>query len=144
MSRPVVYVVHRIAYQEDPWPDGQRYHSCDVDGQPAGRPEAAFATREEAEEYRRRREREWWSWANPFDWEEDFEGVTSFAEPVFRDWLYDLTGLHGPDPDSDGHGDWQAWFNQVADQLGPQQRERIWEQMDRVELYRVVELALEQ
>jgi hypothetical protein len=69
--------------------------------------------------------------------------VSSFPEPVFRDFLYDLTGMTGPEPDDQGRSNWQRWFDQVKDQLSLEQRERIWEQMDRVELYRVMELPLE-
>jgi hypothetical protein len=106
MSSSVVFVVQRVAYEEDPWHgEGKRFHEHHVGEQPAGRPEAAFVTRGAAEEYRRGKEREVWSWGNPFDWESDFEAASNFAEPVFRDFVYDLTGLSGPEPDAEGHSD---------------------------------------
>jgi hypothetical protein len=143
MSRPTVYVVLRVAYERTPWDDaGKLYEESFVEDQRAGRPERAFTARSAAEAYLRKQQQRVWCRNNPFDYEEEFAEVTSFDEPVFRDWLEDLTGLRGPEADETGRADWQSWFGEVQDRLTRDQRCRIWEQMDRVELYRIVELPI--
>ncbi len=143
MSRATVYVVLRVDYERTPWDDGGKlYHECFVEDQRAGRPEKVFATRPVAEVYVRGQQEKVWARDNPFDYEEEFAEVTSFDEPVFRDWLEDLTGLRGPEPDKTGRADWQTWFAENQDRLTLDQRRRIWEQMDLVELFRIVELPI--
>jgi hypothetical protein len=102
---------------------------------------ASFDSTDEAEAYRRQQEEKARGVVNPF------AGTlapppleqTSLPEEVLCDWLEDC----GIDPPAakrrTGRRDWAAWWQKNSPRWSAEQRRAVWERLDRVSFYRVVE-----
>jgi hypothetical protein len=112
-----------------------------------GRVEKAFTRRDDAERFREERDR--WARqhrrdAHPFylpggEWLA-LEAVTSFDEPVFRDYLRDL-GLEPPTRESSDR--WPLWWVQVWQGMDDFTRARFWEALDLYSFYEILEVPCE-
>jgi hypothetical protein len=127
------YLVRRLRWSV---PDhGSKWHHRI----PGETPVASFADRHEAQADLERREREARQGDNPFA----YGGAalcyqSSFDPPRFRDWLLDA-GLDPPEPDQGGGTDWLAWWDETAPRMTDVQRARVWEGLDRVRFFDLVE-----
>jgi hypothetical protein len=102
-----------------------------------GKPCLACTSREAALAEADRRERHERADLNPFCYGHSTEERTSMPEEVLCDWLTDA-GIEPPGIDEDD--DWADWWASIADELTGQQRDNVWEALDLVRFYRVVEL----
>jgi hypothetical protein len=98
---------------------------------------ASFDSAEKAEADRARREESARRRLNPFQCGDELSDLTSYPETVFLDWVQDA-GLTPPEA-AQGKRDWAAWWDEAAPKAGADQRARIWQAMDRVRFYHVVE-----
>ena len=111
---------------------------------------AAFADPAEAEAYRQHRESTRALPANrvcPFHCGQSLklEEVTSLPEPVFLDWLLDA-GLTPPPEVATPTGPrryWVPWWAQNLPHMTEAQQAKVWQAMDRVPFFEVVETELE-
>jgi hypothetical protein len=95
---------------------------------------ATFADADAAESERRRLEGEAQAVINPFRCGSSLTEQTSLDEGRLCDWLLD----HGLTPPAAEGRDWVRWYEGLA-VLDDYQRARIWEALDRVRFYEVVE-----
>jgi hypothetical protein len=106
-----------------------------------GYPERAFLDHDRAAAYCRRREREARAGANPFRHGERVADWSSLDHDRLHDWLLDA-GIDPPVAGERSRPDpWRAWWDLCQDQLTELQREKVWEALDKVRFFRVVELA---
>lgn len=98
---------------------------------------ASFATAEEAEAERARREKEFRARVNPFHCGAAVHYWTHLDEPRLRDWLLD----HGVDPPEakDGAADWSEWWTKAGKKLAADKRAAVWEVLDKVRFFAVCE-----
>jgi hypothetical protein len=97
---------------------------------------ARFATYEEAEADRQRRERLARARTNPFRLRQHNLGaVTSLDSDILADWLLDA-GVDPPTPEPDGTRRWGDWW----DARMPDLHEQVWPALDRLRFFDVVEL----
>jgi hypothetical protein len=100
----------------------------------------AFTTRTSAEECctaldrveRQRRD------INPFDHGQYLDECTSFPPPILCDWLLE-SGLTPPEVAWERHT-WRKWWSVVAESATELQIASIWQAMDQVRFFAVVEL----
>jgi hypothetical protein len=98
---------------------------------------AAFDSADQAEADRRRREDNARRRLNPFECGRELTELTSYPEGVLVDWVQDA-GLTPPAAKR-GKRDWEAWWDEVAPAAGPDQRAKVWEALDKLRFYHVVE-----
>jgi hypothetical protein len=96
---------------------------------------ATFHSAEEAESERHRLEAEARAAINPFRCGPCLRDRTSLDEGRLCDWLLDQ-GL--TPPDAQGR-DWVKWYDESRAAMGDLQREKVWEALDLVRFYEVVE-----
>jgi hypothetical protein len=141
-----VFVVRQISWgqrQDEPlW-----YPARDHTGRLVfGRPEGAFADRPEAEAFRARAERQARIGRNPFahtnGGADPVADRTGFGYPLLRDWLLDCGAGHVPDPDATA-ADWREWWDRAIPVLSPLQQAKAWEAFDRICLFDVVEVEMD-
>ena len=160
--RPLLFIVRWKAefyFYYDPEDD----NAC----QPGERLTKAFATKAAAEQYRQSVQRGRLappSGANPFlrfrtarhSWYDGDEiptlaQLSSMPEAVFDDWLQDV-GLTPPAPTriEPKHGkpftmrDWDAWYEANAAQMSDRQRMKVWEALDKLDFFEIIETELEE
>jgi hypothetical protein len=98
----------------------------------------AFSSRARAEAYQRQREELARRGKNPFEWGSYWS--TSRTEEEFRQLVEDL-GL--PRPGS-AHGiDWMGWWSRHQARMTDEQKTRIWDAMDLLHFFEVVEIEVE-
>jgi hypothetical protein len=102
-----------------------------------GEPVVAFTTPEAAQAEAGRLEREERAKRNPFGHGRSIEERTSMPEPVFCDWLEDA-GIEPPGIDEDD--DWAKWWKASSPAWTQHQRDKVWEALDLVRFFTVVEL----
>jgi hypothetical protein len=68
--------------------------------------------------------------------------LTSLPEGVFLDWLLDGE-LSPPEPDAAGRRDWAAWWEASTKTMRDDQRRRVWQALDRIRFFEIVETELE-
>ena len=98
----------------------------------------SFATFEEADAERAKREDAYRTRVNPFECGGAVQYWTHLDEPRLRDWLMD----HGIDPPSakkDGTANWSAWWKKNQQALGAEKRAAVWEVLDKVRFFAVRE-----
>ncbi len=98
----------------------------------------SFATFDEAEAERAKRENEFRKKINPFNCGAVAHYWTHLDEPRLRDWLMD----HGIDPPAakkDGTTDWSAWWKAHHKKLSAEKRAVVWEVLDKVRFFAVRE-----
>jgi hypothetical protein len=100
----------------------------------------AFSTRARAEADQRQRELEARLGKNPFEWGSFWS--TSRIPEEFRRFVEQELGL--PPPEF-AHGcyQWMDWWSNHQGQMTGEQRTRIWDAMDLVHFYEVVEIEVE-
>jgi hypothetical protein len=100
---------------------------------------ARFATYEDAEADRQRRERVARGETNPFHLRQrNLGAVTSLDSDILADWLLDA-GVDPPTPEPDGTRRWGDWW----DARMPDLHELVWPALDRLRFFDVVELPAE-
>jgi hypothetical protein len=97
---------------------------------------ASFATAEEAEAERARREAGMRAKVNPFACGPAAHYWTHLDEPRLRDWLMDR-GIDPPEPKKDGTTNWADWWKRNQKKLGPAKRAAIWDVLDKVRFFAV-------
>jgi hypothetical protein len=139
-----LYMVQRLAwrpvYNEDIGRAG-----CEQHESPEGVPVRAFDTKARAAKYARHLTAEARRELNPFQFTyEDIEAIMNGEED---DLVATVEKLQLPSPREvtrQCYGasciDWPRWYDEVADDLGDAERDAIWDMLDCVELYRVVEV----
>jgi hypothetical protein len=120
------------------------HFSCPVSK--PGAPVKAFTNRDAADDYCRRKEEEargrhnpYLPNPNPFRFGEGLKDQTSLPEGILCDWLLDA-GLSPPRARKQGGRNWQAWWKAERVRMTSEQRNKVWEALDKVRFYRVVEL----
>jgi hypothetical protein len=99
---------------------------------------ASFATFEEADAERAKREEAVRTRINPFECGPAVQYRTHLDEPRLRDWLMDH-GVTPPDPKADGTTDWVGWWQKGQKKLGAEKRAAVWEALDKVRFFTVRE-----
>jgi hypothetical protein len=99
---------------------------------------ASFATFEEADAERAKREEEYRKRVNPFDCGTAIQYWSHLDEPRLRDWLMDH-GIDPPEAKKDGITNWSAWWKKNQKKLGPEKRAAVWEILDKVRFFTVRE-----
>jgi hypothetical protein len=133
-----IYMVQRRPCQA---PDGWiRFEEA---REPYGVPVAAFRERSLADEYRLEMERVARRDLSPFELG-PIHDLTSLSEVHLADRILAL-GLRPPNVKEREryHGYWARWWDRTAGRLTEEQREAIWNLMDRLSLYFVLPLDLE-
>lgn len=74
---------------------------------------------------------------NPFRFGTAFHHLTTFPEPILRDWLSDGDVYPLPESGADLAG-WREWWDAARDRLGFHQRDRVWDGLNRVRFYDVI------
>ncbi len=99
----------------------------------------AFSTRSKAEAYQREKELEARLDKNPFEWGSFWS--TSRTEEEFVRFVKEL-GLAAPEHE---HGcyQWMNWWDDANGGMTAEQKTRIWDAMDLVHFFEVVELEVE-
>jgi len=131
----VAYVVQRVGWTfNDQW-----YYR---DGKEDDVPLVAYATRDRAEAERMRLERVAWKEAgSPLDYGCGIESVSSMSEAEFQAFL-ETIDLFTEELRGGRDLDWGDWWDAVEDTLTDDQREAIWEMMDKLRLFEVVEVEV--
>lgn len=77
-------------------------------------------------------------------------GLTTFDEPIFEDWIRDL-GLEPPAAkEINPYGepiffaDWFAWWEEQSPTMTDYQRAKIWQALDKLDFFEIVETTLEE
>lgn len=98
----------------------------------------SFATFDEADAERAKREDELRKRVNPFECGDAVHYWTHLDEPRLRDWLMDH-GIEPPKAKKDGTTNWSAWWKKNQKQLGAEKRAAVWEVLDKVRFFAVRE-----
>jgi hypothetical protein len=131
-AEPAVrFVVSRYRWLRHSWPE----HYSRLPGTVAV---ASFATFEEADAERAKREALARAKVNPFACGAGVHHWTHLDEPRLRDWLMDH-GIEPPASPADGTGEWAKWWKKHRKQLGAEKRAAVWEILDKVRFYGVKE-----
>jgi hypothetical protein len=109
-------------------------------------PEAIYFGPEAAERERARRERAVRELLNPFWFSSgSSRGMTALSNETFRARVCEL-GLIPPPPVPTGYGDganWVEWWEVESANWTAEQRNAVWDLLDKVQLFDVVEIELE-
>ncbi len=147
---PNIYLVHHVLALGAP-----RYN---VPTRISDKPVRVFLSQDEAQTYARESHKAGAPFAdiNPFlvfassrwGWRvhEDVSVLTSFPEPVYNDWLLELDI---PTPTDFPQGEppietWIRWFDQTTPNLTEKQIARIWQGLDKVPMFEIVELEVDE
>jgi len=98
----------------------------------------SFATFEEADAERAKRESEMRKKVNPFACGAAVHFWSHLDEPRLRDWLMDR-GIDPPAAKNDGTTDWAGWWKKSGKKLSPEKRESVWEALDKMRFFMVRE-----
>jgi hypothetical protein len=99
---------------------------------------ASFATFDEADAERAKREDGYRKRLNPFECGLAIYHLTHLDEPRLRDWLMDH-GIDPPESKTDGTTNWAAWWKKYQKKLGAEKRAAVWEVLDKVRFFAVRE-----
>lgn len=105
---------------------------------PGARDVASFATFDEADAERARREVAARALVNPFACGTTLFDRTHLDEPRLRDWLMDH-GVEPPAPKKDGATDWAGWWKKHHKGLSDDKRAAVWAALDKVRFFAVAE-----
>jgi hypothetical protein len=135
-ARKRVYLVQKVRWERN-WENPKEWYFCP--DPEAGAPIKAFTDRNAAEAFRLSLERQARAGCNPFQHGHDLADLTALPEGPLRDWLLDA-GLTPPK--------WKlnpvvlsGWWDQHAEAMTELQRDKVWEALDRVRFYTVVDLG---
>jgi hypothetical protein len=100
----------------------------------------AFSSRAKAEAFQRKKEQQARQGKNPFEWGSMWS--TSRTEEEFRQFVEQELGL--PPPEF-AHGcyQWMNWWDAHVRELTAEHTTRIWDAMDLVHFYEVIEIEVE-
>jgi hypothetical protein len=122
-----VYVVERI--------------TMGYEGTVNGEPERVFAGKAAAVKFAAERTLAARAFTNPFEWNTGpiiTGGETKLAAVITK------LGLKPPTKKKGEYGiNWSRWWDQTYEQMSEQQRDAIWDALDKKKLYRVVKNELE-
>jgi hypothetical protein len=124
------FVLKRLKWAEDD--DGKWSR------QPGEVAVASFATSEEAETERAKREKEFRKKVNPFHCGKAVHYWTHLDEPRLRDWLMDH-GIDPPEPKKDGTTNWSEWWKKTGKKLSADKVAAVWEVLDKLRFFAVRE-----
>jgi hypothetical protein len=139
----LLYLVQTVHWESEfdaaEWaPRTDRFYCPDPDG---GAPIKAFLDRITADAYcqscetaARGPKNPYMRHPNPFCFGDKLPEQTSLPEGVFRDWLLDA----GLQPPRRGRN-WKGWWDEEHEAMTDEQRRKVWEALDKVRFYRVVE-----
>ncbi len=99
---------------------------------------ASFATFNEANEDRNKREIELRKTLNPFACGTGVHSWSHLDEPRLRDWLMDH-GIETPTPNKDRSIDWEAWWKTNSKKFSAEQKTIVWEVLDKLRFFTVRE-----
>jgi len=139
-----VWLVQRRGWDvAEGWPpDGLGFFAATEN--PTAVPLRAFGKRKDAEVHRAELERDARREASPFRYGFEVAHVTSLDESTLRQRITRL-GLEPPEQPAgerlpcDTLTPWREWWNHTAGGLTDGQREAIWDLLDRLSFYQVVE-----
>jgi hypothetical protein len=143
-SKKKLYLVQRLAWCTSHNEDLGR-GVCQQHESAEGVPVRAFGTRVEAKRFAERLTAEARRELNPFQFTyQDIEAIMDWDDEELdtelrkRNLPTPTIGVH---PTRGGDFiDWPRWYDEIADTLTVEEREGIWNLLDRLELYRVVEV----
>jgi hypothetical protein len=78
---------------------------------------------------------------NPFEFGDELEECTSLTSPILGDWLLD-TGVTPPETADDWSYTWRHWWEVVSAGFTELQRERVWQGLDKVHCFELLDLEL--
>jgi hypothetical protein len=134
LNKKTVYLVQQVPWEEDAELEGHFVRGDLEEGSSV----QGFSDRGRAEALCAELERDFRGRFNPFLYGRGLDDWTSWPECVLRDWLLDA-GLSPPESGADP-ADWVAWW-EAHQPLTELQRQRVWEGLDRVRFFAVVELG---
>jgi|GEM_PF-7001072 len=152
--RTTAYLVVRFSYSTDAWDmrvpalheDFHYQPFEDTDGGPVQVPEAVFLDRHLAQHDRMLRESAARELLNPFWFSSGYlPDLTTVSERTFREQLAGL-GLPAPAESllqAAGSIDWIAWWDRKSPYWSAEQRAGVWNMLDKVQLFDVIEIELE-
>jgi hypothetical protein len=97
-------------------------------------------TAADAEAERLRRETDARAKVNPFRCGPAFHYLSTFPEPVFRDWLQDadIDPPTGTGPTGTGIDVWATWWERAGNRLSANKKSRVWDGLNRVRFHDVI------
>ena len=139
-----LYLVQRLAWCTSHNEDLGR-GVCQQHESPEGVPVRAFDTKAKATKYAKELTAEARRELNPFQF--TYQDIETLMDGNEDDLIVALAEKDLPPPRhvaSTSYGshiiDWPRWYDDLADTLTDTEREAIWDLLDRLELYRVVEV----
>ncbi|AWM41393.1 hypothetical protein GobsT_75700 [Gemmata obscuriglobus] len=131
MAKPATrFVLKRLNWAES--------YDGTMERQPGARNVASFDTFDAADAERVTRENACREVVNPFACGAGVYFWTHLDEPRLRDWLMDH-GVDPPNPKKGGATDWAGWWKKGHAKLSAEKRHAVWEALDKVRFYAVVE-----
>jgi hypothetical protein len=131
-NKNMVFVVSRLNWR--PTGNGREWWLA-----PGSARLVSFATLNEAEVERTRRENNAQSRVNPFRCGKSFGELTTMPEEIFLDWVSD-TGLSPPKAGKKkASRDWAAWWDETRSDMSAEQHAKLWEGLGRLRFFRVDE-----
>ena len=131
-----VYLVQEVRWERDDWENPEWLYRTDPE---VGAPVKAFTDPNAAEAFRLGLERQARGGRNPFQHGRELSDLTSLPEGPLRDWLLDA-GLTPPK--------WKlnpvvlsGWWEHHAAEMTELQRDKVWEALDLLRFYTVVDLG---
>ena len=141
--KKTLYVVQRVAWC--PLPNENLGRGvCEQCRSAEGFPVRAFETNARATNYVKHLTREARRVLNPFQF--TYHHVTELMDADEKHLISTIAELGLPLPTPASHKwsvefiDWPAWYDDLADTLTNEERDTVWQHLDRLELYRVVEV----
>lgn len=105
-------------------------------------PDRVFLSREAAQAHADRLNREVRELLNPFAGEREAGWLTTGGDRAFAAALKRL-GVPSPKPPKSQFYDWEGWWSRVCHELTAEQRDGIWDALDKYEWFAVRETTLE-
>jgi hypothetical protein len=135
-TRKKVYLVQEVRWERDDWENPEWLYCTDPE---AGAPVKAFTDANAAEKFRRGLERQARAGRNPFQHGRELAHLTSLPEGPLRDWLLDA-GLTPPKEELNV-AVLSLWWEQHSEGMPELQRDKVWEALDLLRFYTVVDLG---
>jgi hypothetical protein len=134
-TRKAVYLVQKVRWEHN-WETPEWLLCPDPE---VGAPVKAFTDRNTAEAFRLSLERQARAGRNPFQHGQLLADLTSLPEGPLRDWLLDA-GLTPPQGKLNPVA-LSGWWDHHANEMTELQRDKVWEALDRVRFYTVLDLG---
>jgi hypothetical protein len=131
-----VYLVQRVYWQR--FYEESPFHVCFDPTE--GEPVKAFWDYDKALTLCRSLEQEARRTENPFAYGRALDERSRFDAWRFHDWLVDADLAPPPPGSDDEEGVWVSWWEENEPSMTEAQRARVWDALDQVRFYSVVEL----